>query len=83
MRAWHLKYLYVDSSVRESTKAQINNLVELTGWVRSDLVLERVMEESLEVLYRPHFRGHRDDRCILLPLEGPLSLPLLPCEKKS
>jgi hypothetical protein len=82
MRAWHLRYLYTSSYVRESTQAQILNLTELTGWVRSDLSLQRVTKDTLEVIYRPHFKGHREDRCVLIPLEGPLSFPLLPCDEQ-
>ncbi len=81
MRMWQLFPLYIDSYVRSSIPSQLQNLSARTGWILSDLSLERVMEDTVEVVYRPHFRETAPERCILVPLEGPLPTPLLPCDR--
>lgn len=67
-RAWNLKLLALDSSVRQQTREAMQSLKKQEGWLASDLSLRRVDRDRIELLYHPHERFLTPSKCIRVKL---------------
>lgn len=78
-RAWKLRLLVLDPTLRERTKTALQSLSETEGWLLSDLSLREVRPGSLTLLQKPHARFRTPSRCIRVGLEyfnwSPCSAP--------
>lgn len=75
-RAWALRLLYLDASVRTAVQAQVRDIAAARGWLISDLTLDLVLPDgSLRLTRRIHGRGVDPEECWFLPSTG----ELIPC----
>lgn len=77
LRAWSLRPLYADASMRDAVAAQVRAVADARGWFLSDVRIDAVgIDGSLRLTHRVHGRGPDPEECWLLPSTG----ELVPCE---
>lgn len=69
VRAWNIRLLVTDASVRERTTQAFHSLSVTDGWLISDLSLTKVEPERLELHYAPNDGSGTDARCIRVRLD--------------
>jgi len=76
LRAWALRPLYLDASMRDAVTAQVRAVADARGWFLSDVRIDHVAPDgSLRLTHRMHGRGEDPEECWLLPSTG----ELVPC----
>lgn len=55
-RAWNLRLLYIDPSLRTQAESAIRQVADHEGWLVSDMELTRVTPETVEFIHRDHLR---------------------------
>jgi glycosyltransferase involved in cell wall biosynthesis len=71
VRAWPLRALYLDPSMRDAVAAQVRDLSAARGWLASDVrILSIAGDGSLRLEHRPHVRGVDPRACWILPSTG-------------
>lgn len=77
VRAWPLRALYLDSSLRAAVSSQVRDLAAAKGWPVSDLSVDSIAADgTLRLTHRVHGRGVDPEECIVLPSVG----EPVPCE---
>ena len=70
-RAWSLRSLYLDASLRDAVRVQLRDVAAARGWLLSDLELRSLGEDgSMTVVRRSHVRGEDPEECWFLPSTG-------------
>lgn len=77
-RAWALRSLALDSSVRGTASSTLRLMTDREGWLLSDITITRVAEHFLRFLHREHQRGEDPSTCFILRFEP---LILIPCKE--
>ncbi len=73
-RAWALRPLYLDSSVRSAVQVQMRDVSHARGWLLSDVSIDAVLPDgSLRLTHRMHGRGVDPEECWFLPSTGELT----------
>lgn len=71
VRAWPLRALYLDASMRSAVAAQVRDLAAAKGWLASDVrILSIAPDGTLRLDYRRHVRGVDPRECWSLPSTG-------------
>lgn len=76
VRAWHLRFLTIDSAVRLRTQSALQRVASERGWLLSDLDVDSVTPFSARVIHREHLRGKDPVECFILRFQP---LTLIPC----
>lgn len=75
-RAWSLRYLYFDASLRSAVASQLQSVAVAKGWLVSDIRIDALsVDGSMRLTHRSHMRGTDPEECWLLPSTG----ELVPC----
>lgn len=69
VRAWNLRLLVTDGAVRVRTSEALRSLSTTDGWLISNLSLQSVTPDRLELRYAPHDRSGAPARCIRVRLD--------------
>ncbi len=75
-RAWALRLLVLNPSVRLDTQAALRQITEQEGWLLSDIDLTHASETSIRFFHHEHRRGEDPSQCYILRFEP---LILIPC----
>lgn len=78
LKAWALKPLYIDATVRQRTMTLIEGTAARKGWLLSGVELQQVRWGSARFVYRSHVRGDDTIECYKLNLYNGA---LTPCAK--
>lgn len=71
VRAWPLRALYLDASMRSAVAAQVRDVSAAKGWLASDVRIVSIAPDgSLRLEYRRHVRGADPRECWILPSTG-------------
>jgi dolichol-phosphate mannosyltransferase len=71
VRAWPLRALYLDVSMRDAVAAQVRDLSAAKGWFVSDVRIVSIAPDgTLRLEYRRHVRGIDPRECWILPSTG-------------
>ncbi len=70
-RAWPLRFLYLDASLRDAAQRQIRDVAAAKGWLVSDVRIDEVGPDgTMRVTHRRHRRGDDPEECWMLPSTG-------------
>lgn len=70
-RAWNLRRLYVDASMRRAVQAQLRAVSDAKGWILSDVRIDTVGPDgTLRLTHIRHGRGPDEETCWILPSTG-------------
>lgn len=71
VRAWPLRALYLDASMRDAVAAQVRDVSAAKGWFASDVRIVSIAPDgTLRLEYRRHVRGIDPRECWILPSTG-------------
>lgn len=71
VRAWPLRALYLDVSMRDAVAAQIRDVSAAKGWLASGVRIVSIAPDgTLRLEYRRHVRGADPRECWILPSTG-------------
>ena len=71
VRAWPLRALYLDASMRGAVAVQVHDLAAAKGWLASDVRIVSIAPDgTLRLDYRRHVRGADPRECWILPSTG-------------
>lgn len=71
LRAWSLRRLYLDASMRSAVSTQIRDVAAAKGWFLSDIEIVSVgVDGTLRLVHRPHVRGRDVGECWIVPSTG-------------
>lgn len=62
-RAWPLRLLYAQHSVRTLADGALHNVAGLQGWPMSDIELRSITPSSMRIIHREHGRGADRTEC--------------------
>ena len=64
---WHMRKLYLDKSIRNTVRVDMNQISARTGWLLSDMILRDVGENTVTFLLHYHLHGRDPSaRCFIL-----------------
>lgn len=66
LRAWNIRLLYLDASVRDEAEVGLRQISTLKGWLLSDVELTEVSREGMAFLHREHRRTPAPPACFTL-----------------
>lgn len=71
VRAWSLRPLFLDASLREGVQRQIRDVAQSKGWLVSDVRIDAVGRDgTMRITHRRHGRGDDPQECWILPSTG-------------
>jgi hypothetical protein len=77
VRAWNLRFLYVDQHIREQSQIALEAVAQREGWLISDMSVQTVTRNSLVIHHRQHVRGSDPTVCQFIAFD---SHALSPCD---
>ncbi|OGJ55128.1 hypothetical protein A3D11_03600 [Candidatus Peribacteria bacterium RIFCSPHIGHO2_02_FULL_49_16] len=72
VRAWNLRFLYLDADLRQQVRLSVESLTKEQGWLMSDILFQEVYKSGFRVLHRRHGRGEDAIQCYELSYPGAL-----------
>ena len=74
-RAWHLRLLYSDATVRHSAEVALKTVTDKQGWLMSDVIIQNVQTDRVEILHQVHKRGVDPAHCFQIFYVAPNPSP--------
>ena len=77
-RAWRLRLLYTDAHVRALAQSTLQQTADVEGWLLSDMNVQEVTADHVEISHRAIYRGTDTTECLDLPFETTTPVPCSP-----
>jgi glycosyltransferase involved in cell wall biosynthesis len=74
-RAWRVRLLYLDSSIRTLTQTTLQQTADANGWLLSDMNVQEVTRDHVRILRREIVRGTDRTECLDLQYGSAIPVP--------
>ncbi len=71
--------LYTNTAVRNAAQSTLTTVADREGWLLSDILVQHVTNDALQVTHRRHIRGNDPEACYVITLKD---ASLHPCDAK-
>lgn len=65
-RIMNILPLFTNSDVRTAAKTTLTTVADREGWLLSDILVQNVTNEALQVTHRRHIRGNDFETCYVI-----------------